>query len=549
MRSLMLLMAVDVLAQPPARFGVGMVERKLALAETIETALKNNLEIEIERTNVALAGQAVHAARGAFDGLFRYSPSGQVRNTPTSSSLISASGKLEENFMLHNLSYLQKLAWGASLNGFFENNRSSTNNPFTGLTPFLVSRLGATFTQPLWRNRQTDRDRAEIRIRSKNLNVSQSDLELRVIDVVVRAELAYWDLVAARQNVRVAEEAVGVAREQVARAQRMIDQGTLAPIELSAADAELQRRLDTYYSSLGIVTQAENQIKSLITASRSDEIWNDALIPVDETAPAMVAGDVREAVNEAIRKRPEFRSLDLRRETNDIQQELARDQMKPQLNFAAGYYSTGLAGVRAASGDNAFTQSNALIYQRLNQLSAQSGLAPVTPPSFGSAPGMLVGSYGTTLSNLFGGSYQTIQLGLSLDWNVRNRAAEASLAQTVIGERRLKLERTRLEQAVEVQVRNAMQEIETARQRITAAQASAKAAKEKLDSETRLFQVGESTNFFVLTRQNEYTDSLRRVVLAKLDLNRALVRLHLATGETLKAHKISAPGAPGTFIP
>jgi outer membrane protein TolC len=80
--------------------------------------------------------------------------------------------------------------------------------------------------------------------------------------------------------------------------------------------------------------------------------------------------------------------------------------------------------------------------------------------------------------------------------------------------------------------------METARQRIVAAEASARAAKEKLDSETRLFQTGESTNFLVLTRQNEYADSRRREVVAHLDSNKAVSRLRQALGATLEAHKI-----------
>ena len=92
---------------------------------------------------------------------------------------------------------------------------------------------------------------------------------------------------------------------------------------------------------------------------------------------------------------------------------------------------------------------------------------------------------------------------------------------------------------MEAQVRNALQSISTSEQRVSAAEASAKAAKEKLDSETRLFQTGESTNFFVLTRQNELSDSRRRVVLATLELNKAVARLQLALGKTLQSHSIT----------
>ncbi|MGH9723196.1 MAG: TolC family protein, partial [Bryobacteraceae bacterium] len=124
------------------------------------------------------------------------------------------------------------------------------------------------------------------------------------------------------------------------------------------------------------------------------------------------------------------------------------------------------------------------------------------------------------------------------DWTPRNHTAEANLAQSVIAERRLKLQRAQIEQAIAAQVRNSLQALQTARQRIAAAQTSARAAKEKLDSEVRLFQTGESTNFLVLTRQNEFADSRRREVVANLDFNKAISSLAQAVGTTLRDHKI-----------
>ncbi|MGB9606691.1 MAG: TolC family protein, partial [Bryobacteraceae bacterium] len=114
-------------------------------------------------------------------------------------------------------------------------------------------------------------------------------------------------------------------------------------------------------------------------------------------------------------------------------------------------------------------------------------------------------------------------------------------AQARLAERRLALEQARLEQLIQMQVRNALQALETARQRIRAAEASARAAKDKLDSEGRLFQAGESTNFMVLTRQNEYADSRRREVVARLEANKAVSRLRQAMGLTLEAYGIKLP--------
>jgi outer membrane protein TolC len=170
---------------------------------------------------------------------------------------------------------------------------------------------------------------------------------------------------------------------------------------------------------------------------------------------------------------------------------------------------------------------------------AQAGLPPLSNAGTGSLPDNLLGGYGATLGNLFGARYQSFQGGLSVDLTFHNQAAQANLAQSVIAERRLKLQQAQAEQIIEVQVRNALQSLRTAQQRIAAADASSRAAQEKLASETRLFQTGESTNFLVLTRQNEYADARRRVLVANLDFNRAIVRLEQATGQTLEAHKVS----------
>jgi len=528
-------------AQSPTsgRVGVGAVERKLPLAEAVEMALKNNLEIEIERTGVAAAQQFARGARGAFDPTLRWQPLFESRNTPTSSILFGAEGKLAERMHAQNFGYRQRLPlWGLSLQGDFDNLRQSTSNPFTSLSPFVTSRFSLGVTVPLLRNRLIDRERAEIRVRARQAGVSQIDLELRVIDVVLRVEQSYWDLVAARQDVQVKYDAVNLAREQLARSRRMIDSGTLAPVELAASEAELARRLDTWHASLGVLTEVENSLKALATGGNHETLWSEEIIPLDQQPPESLAiPELRDGVAAALKQRPELKHLAQRQETNQIQQDLGKDQLKPQVNMVAGYSAAGLAGSTSTT-ENPFSGSNRLLFERVNDLSRRAGLSSIPVVSFGGAPAGLIGGYGSAISDLFTGRYQTFQAGLSIDWNPRNQAAAANLAQTAIAERRLKLERVRVEMAIEVQVRNALQGLETARQRITAADASAQAAREKLESETRLFQNGESTNFLVLTRQNEYADSRRRAVAARLDYNKSLARLEQALGTTLAAHKI-----------
>ena len=525
----------------PRRVGVGATQRKLSLPEAVEEALKHNLDIEIEKTNAATAAAAERAATGFFDPSFRWTPALESRNTPTGSVLQGAGGKLSETFHTENFAFNQRLPWnGSNLGVSFDNSRQTSTNPFASLNPFTSSRLLFSFSQPLFRNRKIDQDRAQLIVRRKQVAAADIDFELRTIDVVTRTELAYWDLVAARQAAQVSIEAVQLAQRQLEQNQRMIAAGTLAPVELSASEAELERRRDAWFAAIGLITEAENALKLLLSGGREEAVWNEELIPTEDATLAPVApGDLGQAIAAAARERAEVRRLANLREINDVQKQQAENLVKPQVNLVAGYSNMGMAGA-VSSTPNPISGSQGALYARLNQLSAVAGLPPVDTGSLSSGPpAALVGGYWTTLNNLFGGSYQSVSVGLAFDFTFRNNAAEGALAQTAVAERRLSLQKTQLEQSIGAQVRNSMQSIETARQRIAAAEASARAAGEKLESETRLFQTGESTNFLVLTRQSDYADARRRVLVAKLDYNRAASRLEVALGRTLAAYKIT----------
>ncbi|MGC4053498.1 MAG: TolC family protein [Paludibaculum sp.] len=522
------------------RVGVSGNQRTISVQDAVQMALKNNLEIELERTTVSNSVSGVKGARGAFDSVVLFSPSLQANNSPAASSLAAANGKVSEHYLNNNLSVKQKTPWqGLSFHVDFDNQRQSTNNPFVSLNPNFTSRLTAGFSMPLWRYRDLDNDRAVLEIGTKQKQQSETDFETRVIDVVARTQAAYWDLAAAIEDAVVAADGVRLARDQHERNQRQISAGTLASVELAASEAELQRRIDNYVTAIGVVTATENYLKVDLTAVRNDPLWNERLMPSERTTLETPVEDLKQALTIALEKRTELRSLELRTQQNDVQKDLARSGTKPQVNLNANYINSGLAGTVPATSSGGFAAAFGPLFGRVNDLSTIAGLPPLPAINVGgSVPGSLVGGYGQNLSNLFSGNYQSVQAGLTIEWNPRNRAAEAQFEQTAIAEKRLKLTRLQLEQGISAQVRNSLQALETARQRMEAARAAEKAASEKLDSEIRLFQTGESTNFLVLTRQNELLDTRRRLVGSFLLRNKAVARLQQVLGTTLEANKV-----------
>lgn len=526
--------------QVPVRVGITAGERRLALKDAIEMALQNNLEVEISRVNTLFTRAVEKAAKGAFDPLLQFKPSYEKRNTPTPSVLQSPTGKLTDETVAWNAAYLQRLEWnGTQFNIAFDNNRIKTNNVFTSLTPYYNTQLSASITQPLLRNRATDQFRTDLHVRNRQARISDFEFELKVIDIVSRTQAAYWDLLAALRDADVKKDSMDYAQTQLDMNIRMIQSGTLAAVERAASEAELERRKDSYLTSLEVITTGENTLKQLVSGNKDNPIWSERITPADlEPYVPQTTDDLGAALKTALNKRAEIRILGLQRDNNDDQKKYARNQMKPKLDLVLAYINSGLGGA-INSAPNPFSNQNVDLYNRVNLISQQFGYPPIPPPSFGGTPAFLVGGYGTSLSNLFKGEFPTVQAGITFELNLRNRAAEGLLEQSVQTERQLKFETARIEQAVSMEVRNALQFIQTARQRITAADASVKAAQEKLESELRLFGTGESTNFLVLTRQNELADSRTRAIAARLNLYKSLVRLSQSTGTALDSLQIS----------
>jgi HAE1 family hydrophobic/amphiphilic exporter-1 len=547
-----LLIAISLLAAPvaaqapsfnmdaPARVGVSG-QQTLSLKDAVAMAVESNLDVQIQKTNVGTAQQGVLAAKGSFDPVLRWSPGLVSAITPAASVLQAPDGRLFDRNLTQNFSFmLPTEKYGFRFTTTFDNLRNSTSNPFVGLNPFYSSQLRFGITQPLLRFRDIDASRAELLIARKQTDISATEYELRLIAVVNAVQQSYWALVAARQDVAVRRDAVRLAEEQLARDQRRIDVGNLAPVELAGTRAELERRRDSYLASVGIVTEAENQLKQLLSPQRDNPIWNNEILPADAgsvTTPSV--GSLEDAVQTALARRPEPKLVDMQVDITAVNQRLNESLRLPQVDLVAGFTLSGLGGTQAPP-PSFFSSVDTNLYNRVSVLSQSQGLDPITPPAIGlrPLPDELVGGYGANLSNLFGGSYRTWQVGLNVDFNLRNRRAEAGIAQNRLAGQRLRLQRAQTEQAIQAEVRNALQALDVARQRIRAAEASVAAAQERLASETRLFENGESTDFLVLTRQNELADSRLREVVSRLDLNRALARFDLALGATLESFQI-----------
>ena len=218
-----------------------------------------------------------------------------------------------------------------------------------------------------------------------------------------------------------------------------------------------------------------------------------------------------------------------------------RDQLKPQVDLVGSYSRAGLAGpVVPQAGGNPFTSSFGPLIERLNVLSGSAGLPPISLGGTGSTtPPLLIGDYGVSLNNLWAGNFPTTQVQLRISLPIRNRAAEANLNRTLADTRRIKNQRDQLEQAIEADVRNSQQTMQSAQLRLDAARVQRESAEEQYNSEQRQFRAGTSTLFLVQQRQTTMITARSQERRAESDLGQAVSAFELSTGTILQQHNIN----------
>src|SRR5262249_48982483 len=232
--------------------------------------------------------------------------------------------------------------------------------------PQSATSLSVDFSHPLSRDRRIDEPRRQIKIAKKRLDLSDSQFRQRAIEIVANVERAYWDLVFALRDEEIKRESVELARTQLAHNQRLVEQGTLAPVDVISARVEVERRTDEAEAAIETIQRAENALKALTLAAGDAEMWGAALAPVEkpelDSSALMPFGD---ALKLALKNRPEMEQYRLRGELNGIDVEYFRDQTKPRIDLIASYGTFGLAG-KERTDLNPIPVSQELLFTRVN---------------------------------------------------------------------------------------------------------------------------------------------------------------------------------------
>jgi len=512
------------------RVGVDMLDqRSLTLNDAIRLALENNNDIEVTRHNVKSAEFDLKAARGYYQPRLTGTTSYERATTPNV-SIFSSNPSTTQGAFVGNAGvtgYIPR--FGTVLRADVTNNRVTTNNPISILSPQYNSSAGLTITQPLFKGRGFDQQRRTIEIAKRNLSLTDVQFRQKTIDTIVNVQRAYWDLAFALRNLQVQRDGVKDAKDQWEHNKRLVEEGQLAPIDIVATETQVANFEQAVYEALNIVGQAENALKNLISPNKNAKIWSESVTPVDPVDITAPDTTLREALDAALNNRPELELNQVQKDINAIDRKFYASQKQPQIDLVASYTSAGIGGVLNPGFDSPFCASS------VDPAACHAAQLQAINATINSS----IGSPSSTYGDIFGGKYPTYRVGIQFNLPLfGDKTAGANYGKALVEGEKIETQRAQLEQTIQVDVRNAIQSLRMAEAKLRSAAVAREGSLKQYESEQRKLDAGQSDVYKVLERQTALTVARSSELRAQTDLNKAIADLQRATGNSLKANNV-----------
>jgi outer membrane protein TolC len=500
MRSLrILLLLAGMTALAPAQLATNTNVRELSLQDCIQLALKNNLELQIERYNPTLSLYNVKAGYAAYDPTL--SLSGERSHNEAGSRLLSGGFSIpgstsDQDAFGGGLSGV--LPWGTTYS--LQGNANETKGESFGVGtnggivafPFgnSVGSASATLSQPLLRNFWIDATRLNIRVAKNRLKYSEQTLRLQIMQTITALEQAYFELIAARENVVVQQKAVELAQQLVTENRKRVEVGALAPLDEKQAEAQAANTLSALITAKATLSVQENLVKQIIAEKYAE--WSEVgLVPSGTLTAPVHNFNLRDSWAKGLSQRPELLQAKLDIERAGIQLKYAKNQLYPELD---AYGTYGYNGSGRVISDSLYDIQN-------------------TERPFWVAGGRV----SIPLSNRSA--------------RYSYKSTKATLEQALLG---IKL----TERNVMVQIDDDIKRAQAAFEAVGSTRAAREYAQAALEAEQKKLESGKSTTYTVLQMQRDLTAARGNEIAALAAYNRNLSQLSLDEGSTLERLKI-----------
>jgi len=472
----------------------------MAARDCLAIALESNLDIAISKYDPLISEAELMQAWGEFDPLWSVNWLEREEKTPTS-AMYEIFGvpvdSLWEKTTTVDTALEGKAPTGTTYSLNFGSIRSeSTFTEFRGGPEYRGS-AELILSQPLLNGFGLGTNLARIRIAKNNRNMSEEQLALTVMDTVAQVLGAYWELVFARENLVVARQSLRNARDLLEQNKLRVEVGTAAPIQVRQAQAGVKRREAEVISAIAAIRDAEDRLKLLLDVHEDAALWAQAIMPADKPSMIMRSLDEELSYAAALEKRPEIVQAEKQLENAETLVALNKNALLPTVDLQGSYGFNALRGSFEKEAEY---------------------LARADDWKF------------------FYGVVGRIPIG--------NRAAKGAYVRSQYERERAELAIRKLEQAIRLEIRTAIRQVETNRQLVETNAIATKLQEQALEDEKKRYEVGVSTSYRVLEFEEDLARARSNELRALVDYRKALISLDRAEGTILERYNIElvSPG-------
>ncbi len=470
---------------------------QLSADDAVKRALENNIELSVQRMNPELQDLALDGVRAG------YTPNLTVTLNETSGKTLSTSQTTGGAIIttignVWNATLSKAMNWfGGNATVNWTNSKSDSDSAFNTINPNYTTRVTFGYTQPLWRNFRIDSTRQQLLTTKIAREVADLTLRSTLINTDANTRNAYWELWYAIRALDASRNSLALAEKLVEDNTVRVEVGTLAPLDIVSAQAEAATRRQNVANAEATWQTAELTLKRLIVKDTTDPLWNARIDPTDAPMVTRQPIQLESAITTALSKRTDIVSARRNIAGSDITLTYLRNQLKPQVDLFGQFQTEGKAGTQ---------------------------LIRENPKDFGSPIIKTIpGGYGDALNIMRKAQYPAWTLQLNLAYPLGMSAARASFARAKVQYAQSEAQMRALELQVATDLTNAALTILSSEKRLDAARAARELASKRLEAEQSKFDVGMSTNYFVVQAQRDLLDAQNSELRAQLDYRKALV--------------------------
>jgi outer membrane protein TolC len=505
--------APDAMAEPAPDADDSQTLR-LSLDESIQLALENNLDVEVQRFTPLIAGERETEAWGAYDPEFFAEFGYSDIEHPSSFGLEGQEVSISDSYdgfggIRGLLPYL-----GSEYSFQFNGERTTINNVFQTLSPEYRSSFSLSVTQPLLRGLIWNEAWTRVKTSRIRYDESLQNFRRRVMDTVQEVEDAYWNLIATSEQKRVAQKSLETAKALLDQTETQYEVGVVSRVEVVEAEAGVADRDFNLIVADNRYRTAQDRLINLVLGTG---LTPESKLRVEPTDPpkdyVTYHVDAEQATQRAFEQRPELKIADDAIERQKLELKFAKNERLPSLDIQFNYGNRGLAG------------------RENSELFVLPGGDPVPIPE---------GNFGDTLDDfLTDSATDQISARALLTIPIPNTAARSKVSQSELALRRTSVEKRRLQQDIILEVRKAVRDLESSQEGIEAAQRASAASAEQLRAERIRLEYGESTPFDVLLREEDFVTAESREIEAIRLYRTSVTGLSRAQGSILANRNIA----------